>query len=246
VTWQDSYFQRFYFSRPDFCDGTREFWGLCGEWIRKGSRILEIGPGPCNPTTQFLSGLGELHGADVDAAAVRNAALVSAAVLGPTGHLPFEDGSFDACVSNYVLEHVAEPAAHFAEVARVLRPGGRYVFRTPNAYHYVSVAARFSPHWVHDLVANRLRGLPAGAHDPYPTFYRANTARVVERLAAGAGLDVAVLRMTEKEPFYGKASRALFLAFMGYERLVNRFDALAPFRANILAVLTKSATATSV
>lgn len=39
--------------------------------------------------------------------------------------LPFADGSIDGVMSMAVLEHVPDPAAHVAEMFRVLRPGGR-------------------------------------------------------------------------------------------------------------------------
>src|SRR3954454_3152939 len=39
--------------------------------------------------------------------------------------LPFEDGSFDAVISNGVINLSADKPAVFAEAARVLRPGGR-------------------------------------------------------------------------------------------------------------------------
>jgi ubiquinone/menaquinone biosynthesis C-methylase UbiE len=42
--------------------------------------------------------------------------------------LPFEDASFDAVVGTYVFCTVADPARGLAELARVLRPGGRYIF----------------------------------------------------------------------------------------------------------------------
>jgi len=37
----------------------------------------------------------------------------------------------DPCVSNYDLEHVADPAYHVHEVFRVLLPGTFYCFRAP-------------------------------------------------------------------------------------------------------------------
>lgn len=45
--------------------------------------------------------------------------------------LTFDDSTFDLVVTLDVMEHVNEPAACFAEVARVLRPGGVYIFSVP-------------------------------------------------------------------------------------------------------------------
>lgn len=45
--------------------------------------------------------------------------------------------------------------------------------------------------------------------------------------------------LIEKEPSYGMSSKALFLMFLAYERLVNATDALAGLRANILGVLRR-------
>jgi len=41
--------------------------------------------------------------------------------------LPFPDGSFATVVSTEMLEHALDPVACVAEMARVLRPGGRIV-----------------------------------------------------------------------------------------------------------------------
>jgi SAM-dependent methyltransferase len=45
--------------------------------------------------------------------------------------LTYAAGSFDVCTSTEVFEHVAEDALGFAELHRVLRPGGRLVFSVP-------------------------------------------------------------------------------------------------------------------
>lgn len=42
--------------------------------------------------------------------------------------LPFPDGAFDAVVACLVFEHIEEPDQAIAEVARVLAPGGRFLF----------------------------------------------------------------------------------------------------------------------
>jgi SAM-dependent methyltransferase len=167
---------------------------------------------------------------------MRNDALVSATTL-VGDRFPYEAGSFDACVSNFVVEHIDAPDHHLQEIRRVLKPGSPYVFRTPNVLHYVYSIARLTPHGFHQAVANRLRHLPSDAHEPYPTVYAMNSPRAIRRLAASAGFSVELLRLSEKNPSYGMASRALFFPFLAYERMVNATDLLAAFRATIFTVL---------
>ena len=45
--------------------------------------------------------------------------------------LTFDAESFDLCTSTEVFEHVADDARGFAEIHRVLRPGGRFYFTVP-------------------------------------------------------------------------------------------------------------------
>jgi SAM-dependent methyltransferase len=45
--------------------------------------------------------------------------------------LTFPDETFDLVISSDVFEHVRRPWHAFAELARVLRPGGRHVFTVP-------------------------------------------------------------------------------------------------------------------
>lgn len=46
--------------------------------------------------------------------------------------LPFADGSFDCVISFQVIEHIRDDRGLVAEVARVLKPGGRFIVSTPN------------------------------------------------------------------------------------------------------------------
>jgi ubiquinone/menaquinone biosynthesis C-methylase UbiE len=52
--------------------------------------------------------------------------------------LPFADGEFDLVLCSQVIEHVLDPAAALAELARVLRPHGTLVISTDNARNHVS------------------------------------------------------------------------------------------------------------
>lgn len=58
-------------------------------------------------------------------------------VLGVGEQLPFADDSFDAILSNEVIEHVADDRACIAEMVRVARPGGRVFIFCPNRWYPV-------------------------------------------------------------------------------------------------------------
>ncbi|MEM9247426.1 MAG: bifunctional 2-polyprenyl-6-hydroxyphenol methylase/3-demethylubiquinol 3-O-methyltransferase UbiG [Pseudomonadota bacterium] len=73
--------------------------------------------------------------------------------------LPYADARFDAVVCVDVLEHVADLAKVISEVARVLRPGGWFLFDTINR----NVLSRFA---VITMAEDVLGLLPKGTHDP--------------------------------------------------------------------------------
>ena len=55
--------------------------------------------------------------------------------VGDVQQLPFEDGSFDCAVANWMLYHAPDIDRALAELARVLRPGGRLVAATNGQRH---------------------------------------------------------------------------------------------------------------
>ena len=54
-------------------------------------------------------------------------------MVGDALDLPFPDGSFDRIIAAEVLEHIPDDRAAMAEIARVLRPGGRLAIMVPTA-----------------------------------------------------------------------------------------------------------------
>jgi SAM-dependent methyltransferase len=53
-------------------------------------------------------------------------------VLAEGGQIPFNSGHFSSVISTSVLEHIQDLKPVFNEVARVLKPGGRFIFCVPN------------------------------------------------------------------------------------------------------------------
>jgi len=73
--------------------------------------------------------------------------------------LPYADAAFDAVVCVDVLEHVRDLGQVLAEVSRVLRPGGLFLFDTINRNPLARLATI-------TIAEDVLRLLPKGTHDP--------------------------------------------------------------------------------
>jgi len=83
-------------------------------------------------------------------------------VVGRAEALPFPSETFSVVVSNQVIEHVVDAAAHLHEVRRVLAPGGLAYVATPNRF------AVLEPHYKLPF----LSWLPRGLTDAYVRLLR--------------------------------------------------------------------------
>ncbi|HET6386779.1 MAG TPA: class I SAM-dependent methyltransferase [Armatimonadota bacterium] len=208
------------------------------KFVRPEDVVLDLGAGAgVVPEMNFLDKAGRVCGLDPDERVRENPFLHEASV-GSGEKLPYPPATFDLVFADNVLEHLARPKAVFAEVARVLKPGGVFITKTPGRFHYVTLATSLTGHGFHQFV-NRLRG--RAAVDTFPTLYRANSPGSIRRLASGAGLSVVKCDMIEGRPEYLRLSAAAYVIGFVYERWVNRVPGFARFRVIILAVLKKGA-----
>lgn len=204
--------------------------------IDRSSVVLDLGAGAgIVRDMNFKGHAGKVCGVDLDERVETNPMLDEGRVS-DAGRIPYPDGTFDVVFADNVMEHIAEPLAVLTEVRRVLKPGGVFLFKTPNKTHYMPTIARLTPHRFHQLV-NRLRG--RAAVDTFPTLYRANTKRAVQRLAASAGFAVEKIDRIEGRPEYLRISGPTYLLGAAYERLVNSTEWLAAFRILLIAELRK-------
>jgi SAM-dependent methyltransferase len=95
-------------------------------------RVLEVGCGPGDFAVRVRDELGaDIVALDLSPRMVELArARGLDARVGDTQELPLADGTFDCAVANWVLHHAADLDRAAAELARVLRPGGRLVAAT--------------------------------------------------------------------------------------------------------------------
>ena len=100
-------------------------------------RVLEIGPGPGEVSERMQRELGvQVVAIDVSERMVELARSRGVdARVGAAQELPFADGELDLVVAAWVLFHYDDLDHGLAEIARVLRPGGRLVAVTNSEEH---------------------------------------------------------------------------------------------------------------
>jgi SAM-dependent methyltransferase len=222
--------------------------GLDGHWddlllreavldeLRPQHRLLDLGAGAgIVAAMNFRGRCATVAGVDPDPRVLLNPHLDEPRI-GSGEELPWPAASFHLVVADNVLEHLAEPAAVLAEVRRVLRPGGLFLAKTPNRWHYMPLIARLTPTWFHRWV-NRLRG--RAEIDTFPTRYRANDARSLRALAAATGLVLEQVGYHEMRPEYLRMHPWLYRIGWLWERCVNRYALLRPLRIVLVVRLRR-------
>lgn len=105
--------------------------GFAGFTEARGLRVLEVGVGLGADHQRFAEAGAELDGIDLTPRAIEHTrrrmqafGLSSRLAVGDAEALPFADATFDLVYSWGVLHHTPDTPRAFAEVLRVLKPGG--------------------------------------------------------------------------------------------------------------------------
>jgi SAM-dependent methyltransferase len=158
----------------------------------------------------------------VDAARARLAAAAERLVQGDLGRLPFPAAAFDAVTATGVLEYADDLERAFAELRRVLRPGGVAVVSCP---HLASVEGAWLAFAYYPAVRAAKALLPAARPAPRPV--RPPTLRTFETALDRAGWRIDARRYVNPVVLVAPVSRALpTTGVRASERLEGRQGAL--------------------
>lgn len=179
---------------------------LLQRFLRPTDRVAEFGPGDCRFTCEIAREVAFAYGIDISDQRNPVDTFPSNFQLIVYDGYRLDDiveGSLDLVYSDQIIEHFHpdEVAGHFRLVWRLLKPGGRYVFRTPHALtgpHDVSQYFALEPEGFHlkEWSYVELRALLAqqgfrnflpfwnarGAHWPMPYRYFALCEAIIGRL----------------------------------------------------------------
>jgi len=161
--------------------------------LRPGLRWLEIGCGhssfdkelPVSEWQPVLSSLSLAVGVDNHFASLRRNREMPARVCADAVALPFRDGTFDLVSANMLAQHLPDPVAVLREIARVLRPGGKFLFQTTNTLNYQIALSRLANHGIQKSLTGWLEHRPAD--EVYRLYHQLNGQRQIEKCARTAG-----------------------------------------------------------
>lgn len=213
------------------------------DYTRNARRWLDLGCGHrllpewrAGAEDKLVSGVPFVVGVDSDVSAIRRHRSIRYLCGGDVARLPFRDGSFDLITANMVVEHLADPEMQFAEVFRVLAPGGTFVFHTPNVRSYVIALARLLPDGTKRFLAGVLEG--RDAVDVYPTYYRANDASRIATLATRRGFQTANIEFVASSPAFAMVPPLLVPELFWIRQLQLR-PGLAKYRHTLICALQR-------
>jgi SAM-dependent methyltransferase len=212
--------EQYRLAHPGWHPATEWYADLVRAHLPPAGRLLDVGCGRGGLVEQLAHPLPQMIGIDPDWLSLRQHRLEIPRAAAFSDQIPFAAGSFDVVFASWLLEHLERPSHTFNEISRVLKPGGVFVFITPNGNHPLALLNRGLGRFA------RLQGrivewfYGRAQADTFPTYYRANETAVLHTLCQSAGLSLVHLH-TIPDPTYLAFTPAFF-------RLMSWFETKLP------------------
>ncbi len=223
------------FSQDPYEETLRELITARTVWLDLGCGHQVLPEWRFNSERELVSVASYVAGIDVDSTSSAKHRTIDSIWVGDAESLPFPDNSFTLITANMVVEHLEDPYRAFAEIRRVLAPGGLFLFHTPNVNGYITMLNKYFPNRIKKLAAKVLEG--RNPEDVYPTYYRCNSAKTIIETAKVSGLGVKRILHIPTSATFGR-----ILPIAAVELLWIRatmLESLARYRTNILGLLYK-------
>jgi SAM-dependent methyltransferase len=159
--------------------------------LRDGDAWADVGCGrevfPSNPTlaSALASRSRLLVGIDPDETILENSIVHEQARSTIEDYR--NDHPFDLITMRMVAEHINDPAAAVASLARLTAAGSKVVVYTVNRWSPVALAAQAIPFWLHPPIKRAL--WKTEERDTFPVAYRMNTRRKLSQVFHREGFE---------------------------------------------------------
>ena len=211
--------------------------------VERGARWLDLGCGHSivpewamaqEEQMRLVRRAEFLVGVDIDEGIVRHP-LLTYRVKAIGGRLPFKDASFDLVTANMVVEHLLEPEKFLQDIFRVLQPGGRFLFVTPNRANPIMAAGRMIPE---SLKKRAVRFLQHREYeDIFPTHYRMNRPQEIKSYATKTGFAIQQLKLIGSSGEFDRLGLVSWIECLLMKGMQDSFH--GQLQPDILAVLLR-------
>ena len=185
---------------------------MIARWIElENAVVLEHGCGVGMYSAQLRQRYTpQVEAFDIEAERVRDAQMATPhALVAAAENLPYRSNSFDAVITQDVLEHVVDDRRSAQEIVRVLKPGGRAFVLVPNRWYPFETHGHYWRGKYHFGNTPLINYLPDALRNQLAPHVRAYTAQGLRRL-----FEQTPVRVITHHRVYG-----------GYDNIVARFGA---------------------
>jgi len=232
---QEKYRSKYKEMKKDWKDSQEIFVGEIKKIIKPDSKILDIGCGHAEFLREILKKTPQTYGIDPDQKALDKNNTIKNKYCCTAEKMPFEDNTFDIIISAWVLEHLENPEKVFKEIHRVLKPGAKVIFLTPNAWNYNIWIIRMIPERFHDFFTRKLYNRQE--NDTYPKQYKINSPKKVRQILTKTGFKETRI-ILNGDPSYISFNTPLYYFACLLEKIFD-LKPLNFMRVHIIGIFTK-------
>jgi ubiquinone/menaquinone biosynthesis C-methylase UbiE len=232
---QEFYRQVYQEMKAGWKDSLRLYQEMVSDNIGSDSYVIDIGCGHADFLGVVYARAGNVYGIDPDLQALKNNMTIQQVVNGMADNIPFKDEYFDVVTCAWVLEHLENPEDVFNEIYRILKPGGKLIFLTPNALNYNVWIIRMIPNKLHSFFTRIL--YHRQENDTYPVVYKANSPKKVNSLLSMTGFSKNQL-VLNGDPSYISLNSYMFKLAYFIETIIDKWLATTA-RVHLLGIYRK-------
>lgn len=197
--------------QPNFLEAEEIFYQWLDEESVGDKFLLNVGCGSKSVLLPLYPKFSQVLGLDVDEKALARHSGLTERLVGPVENIPLPESSVDIVVAEWVLEHLTNPNQTFTEISRVLKPGGFFLFLTPNLYSPVIMGGKILKSLCGEKMVSQLVFFLTRrtADETFCHHYLVNTRRQLRNLGQSVDLVLVKLELAPGLPGYCRWSRIL-------------------------------------
>ena len=232
---QEFYRQEYKRMNPYWEDSVSIYRNYIAKNTHEDTRILDFGCGHVDFMKSVYSRTPYVYGVEPNKYTLHKNITIKNKVAGLAEHIPFPDNFFDLAVSAWVVEHIDDITSVFRDIHRVLKPGGKLIFLTPNSWNYITWINRAIPNSMHDFFTRKLYG--RDEKDTYPVRYKMNSAKRIDSVLSKLNFKRHEIIFNE-DPSYISFNHMLFMLSCFIEKIFD-IDRFKSAKVHIIGIYRK-------